>query len=146
MGKIDQGVVMLWAACHLFRKDLTYIGYNGTGKQVRDVLHIDDLCDLVLTQIGRIGEFQGEIFNAGGGLKNSVSLQEMTAICQEITGGTIPIRVDPVTRPNDLIWYVTDNSQVSQTFGWEPHRSVRDTISDITRWMNANRDIISNIL
>jgi len=146
MGKVDQGVVMLWVACHLFRKDLTYIGYNGTGKQVRDVLHIDDLCDLVLLQINRLDEFNGEIFNVGGGLKNSASLQEMTTICREVTGETIPLRSDPETRPNDLIWYITDNYKVFRSFGWEPKRTVKDTIADIHQWLRSNRDLLSNII
>ena len=146
MGKVDQGVVMLWVACHLFRKDLTYIGYNGTGKQVRDVLYIDDLCDLVLLQIKRLDEFNGEIFNVGGGQKNSASLQEMTALCREITGETIPIRADPQTRSNDLIWYITDNSRVSRSFGWEPKRTIKDTITDINLWLRSNRDILYNII
>lgn len=146
MGKIDQGVVMLWAACHFFRKDLTYIGYNGTGKQVRDVLHIDDLCELILKQMERLDESRGEIFNVGGGSQNNISLQEMTAICQEITGETIPICSDPVTRPNDLIWYITDTSRVSRLFNWKPKRTVNDTIRDIIRWLGSNKEILNNII
>jgi len=145
MGKVDQGVVMLWVACHLFKRDLSYIGYNGTGKQVRDVLHIDDLCDLILLQIYRFDEFNGEIFNVGGGLENSISLQEMTAICNEVTGQAASISAVTRTRPNDLIWYVTDNSRVSRAFGWKPKRSVKDTITDISQWIRSNRDIVSNV-
>lgn len=145
MGKVDQGVVMLWAASHLFRRDLSYIGYNGTGKQVRDVLHIDDLCDLIRLQIPRIGEFNGDIFNAGGGQTNSISLREMTDICRNVTGETTPIHSVTETRPNDLIWYVTDNSHVSRTFSWKPERTVRDTVLDINQWLCANREIVSNI-
>jgi CDP-paratose 2-epimerase len=145
MGKVDQGVVMHWVACHLFRKDLTYTGYNGTGKQVRDVLHIDDLCDLVLLQTDRFDEFNGEIFNVGGGLNNSASLQEMTTLCREITGETIPIASSPRTRSNDLIWYITDNSRVSRSFGWEPKRTVKETITDIHQWLRSNRDLLYTI-
>jgi CDP-paratose 2-epimerase len=145
MGKVDQGVVMLWVACHLFKRELTYIGYNGTGKQVRDVLHIDDLSDLILLQINRFDEFNGEIFNVGGGLKNSASLQEMTALCREITGETIPLGSVTRTRPNDLIWYITDNSRVSRSFDWKPKRTVKNTITDINQWLQSNRDIVSNI-
>jgi CDP-paratose 2-epimerase len=145
MGKVDQGVVMLWVACHLFKRELTYIGYNGTGKQVRDVLHIDDLSDLILLQIKRLDECNGEIFNVGGGLKNSISLQEMTALCREITGETIPVGSVTQTRQNDLIWYVTDNSRVSHTFGWRPRRTVKDTITDINLWLRSNRDLVNNV-
>ena len=145
MGKVDQGVVMLWVACHLFKRDLSYIGYNGTGKQVRDVLHIDDLCDLILLQIQRFDEFNGEIFNVGGGRENSISLQEMTALCKEVTGQATSISTVSQTRPNDLIWYVTDNSRVSRAFGWKPKKSVKDTITDISQWIRSNRDIVSNV-
>jgi len=145
MGKVDQGVVMFWAASHLFKKDLAYIGYGGTGKQVRDVLHIDDLCDLVLLQMEKMNEFSGEIFNVGGGHRNSVSLQEMTAVCREVTGNRIPIRSIPETRSNDLIWYISDISKVSRSFDWLPKRTVKHTITDITGWLGANRELLYNI-
>lgn len=145
MGKVDQGVVMLWVASHFFKRELTYIGYHGTGKQVRDVLHIDDLSDLILLQIQRLDEFNGEIFNVGGGRKNSISLQEMTALCREITGETTSLGSVTETRPNDLIWYVTDNSCVSHAFGWQPRRTVKDTIADIHQWLYSNRDIVSTV-
>jgi CDP-paratose 2-epimerase len=70
----------------------------------------------------------------------------MTAICQDITGETIPIHTDPVTRPNDLIWYITDNARVSRAFSWEPKQSVKDTIRDIDQWLRSNRDLLSNIM
>jgi CDP-paratose 2-epimerase len=91
MGKTDQGVVTLWMAKHYWKQSLKYIGYGGKGKQVRDILHIDDLIDLVDMQIHQIEKFTGKVFNAGGGYENSVSLQEMTNICNEITGNVINI-------------------------------------------------------
>jgi CDP-paratose 2-epimerase len=51
MAKSDQGVIALWVAAHAFNRSLKYIGFGGSGKQVRDFLHIDDFCDLVLDQI-----------------------------------------------------------------------------------------------
>jgi CDP-paratose 2-epimerase len=146
MGKIDQGVVMLWVACHLFRKNLTYIGYDGSGKQVRDVLHVDDLCSLILRQVEQIEDNNGEIFNVGGGTSNSISLQEMSTLCREITGENIPIGSDPETRSNDLTWYITDISKVTSSCNWKPQYSVKDTISDIYRWLESNRDILYNII
>src|SRR5438477_348415 len=67
MGKVDQGFVALWVARHLFEGRLSYIGFGGSGKQVRDVLHVDDLCDLVTRQIARLDDVGGEVFNVGGG-------------------------------------------------------------------------------
>ena len=63
MGKTDQGVVTLWMAKHYWKQSLKYIGYGGTGKQVRDILHVDDLVDLVDLQIHEIEKFVGKIFN-----------------------------------------------------------------------------------
>src|SRR6185369_10242395 len=91
MGKIDQGVVVLWVARHVYGGKLDYIGYGGTGKQVRDVLHIDDLCDLVEIEIDRFENLGGSVFAVGGGRSSSTSLLELTSLCRRITGNTIPI-------------------------------------------------------
>ena len=146
MGKVDQGVIVLWVANHLFNRSLSYIGYGGQGKQVRDVLHIVDLCRLVEIQISDIDTYNGEVFNVGGGLANSVSLMELTDICRNVTGKTIPITSIVETRPNDLIWYVTDNSKITACSGWSPEKSVQDTITDITRWINEHSSSLIRIL
>src|SRR3954468_17339057 len=73
MVKSDQGVVTLWAAAHYFKRPLRYIGFGGTGKQVRDIVHIDDVCDLVADQVARFESYAGGLFNAGGGLRHSAS-------------------------------------------------------------------------
>ena len=75
MGKVDQGVFSLWMARHLKGGTLTYNGWNGLGKQVRDLLHIDDLADLVVTQVDAFETLDGQMFNAGGGRACSLSLQ-----------------------------------------------------------------------
>jgi CDP-paratose 2-epimerase len=89
MGKTDQGVVTLWMAKHFWKQSLKYIGYGGIGKQVRDILHIDDLVALIDLQIHNIEKFENKVYNAGGGIRNSASLLEMTAICEKITGNKI---------------------------------------------------------
>ena len=67
MGKVDQGVFAWWLLSHLFRRPLSYIGYGGTGKQVRDLLHIDDLVDLVDDQLAEPERWSGVTANVGGG-------------------------------------------------------------------------------
>jgi len=91
MGKVDQGFLVLWAARHLYGGELSYIGFGGKGKQVRDVLHIDDLYALLRLQLKDIRRHSGKIYNVGGGRDNSVSLCELTGICQRITGRKIRI-------------------------------------------------------
>jgi CDP-paratose 2-epimerase len=146
MGKTDQGVVTLWMAKHYWKQSLKYIGYGGKGKQVRDILHVDDLVSLIDIQIHNIEKFTGKIYNVGGGLSNSASLQEMTAICQKITGNTI--RIDEVveTRTADLRIYITDNSKIEQEIGWKPKKSVETIFQDIYNWIKENEDQLELIL
>src|SRR5471032_1638363 len=72
-GKVDQGVASLWVLSHHFGRPLSYIGYGGAGKQVRDFLHVDDLCDLLVEQIRNFDQWDGWLGNVAGGLANTVS-------------------------------------------------------------------------
>ncbi len=146
MGKVDQGFVTLWAARHLYGGSLQYIGFGGKGLQVRDILHIDDLFELIDWQMKNIQNYRGNVFNVGGGPKISVSLLELTEICNKISGNTIKIGVQPETHPADIPYYVTDNSDVSSNTGWKPKRSVADIINDIFSWLRANQENLRNIL
>jgi CDP-paratose 2-epimerase len=146
MGKVDQGVVVLWVAKHLFRQGLSYIGFGGTGKQVRDILHVQDLYDLLEIQLDRFAELDGEVFNVGGGVPISVSLQELTALCREHTGNTIPIQAVSETRPQDLICYLTDCRKVQAHTGWRPRLGAGTIISEITAWIREHRAELEPIL
>jgi CDP-paratose 2-epimerase len=146
MGKTDQGVVTLWMAKHYWKQSLKYIGYGGTGKQVRDILHIDDAVALIDFQLHNIGLFEGKVFNAGGGLENSASLKQMTQICEEITGNRISIGSEETTRTADLRIFVTDNSAITAATGWKPEKSVKDVFSDIYRWIQENEASLEGIL
>jgi CDP-paratose 2-epimerase len=146
MGKTDQGVVTLWMAKHFWNQSLKYIGYGGTGKQVRDILHVDDLVDLIDMQIHQMEKFNGKIYNVGGGLVNSASLLEMTAICQKITGNKITIGSETQTRPADLRMYITDNSLIAKEIGWKPKKSVETIFKDIYNWIKDNEKQLETIL
>ena len=146
MGKTDQGVVTLWMARHYWKSPLKYIGYGGTGKQVRDILHVDDLVRLVDMQIHDIGRFQNKIYNAGGGLQNSASLLEMTAICEKITGNKITISREQENRPADLRLFITNHSKLTESTGWHPHKSVEDVFADIFAWIGKNEKQLKTIL
>jgi CDP-paratose 2-epimerase len=146
MGKVDQGVMVLWIAKHYFKQQLGYFGYGGTGKQIRDMLHVADLVRLVDWQLHNIDAVNGEIFNAGGGLQTSASLQELTKICQEVTGNVIPIQSVPETRTADIRLYVTDNSRVTARTGWAPQIGIRQIVEEITEWLAANETDLAPIL
>lgn len=146
MGKIDQGVVVLWIAKHIFNSKLLYIGYGGTGKQVRDILHIDDLYRLIRLQVNAINNHSGQIYNVGGGREVSLSLCELTKLCAEITGEAVQIGVDLEKREADIPYYVSDFSKVRKASGWKPEKSVRDIVYDVTNWIMDNKQHLEPIL
>lgn len=146
MGKTDQGVVTLWMAKHFWKQPLKYIGYGGSGKQVRDILHVDDLVKLIDKQVHNIENFENKIYNAGGGSQNSVSLMEMTAMCEKITGNKIKIESIAETRTADLRIFITDNSQIEMETHWKPVKTVEDIFTDIFSWIRENEEQLKPIL
>jgi CDP-paratose 2-epimerase len=145
MGKTDQGVVALWVAKHIFGGELNYIGFGGEGKQVRDILHVDDLFSLLTLQLKALGDISGHVFNVGGGTENSLSLKELTALCQKYTGNHIKIGSIKENRKGDIKIYITDNSLVSQKFGWRPMIGCERTIEETSRWIRQNKEILEPI-
>jgi CDP-paratose 2-epimerase len=137
-GKVDQGVFTHWMLAHYFKKPLKYIGFGGKGKQVRDLLHINDLFSLIDLQISKIDSASGNIYNAGGGRGVSLSLLEAARLCREITGNRIAIGQDTENRPGDIAIYLTDNKKVSSAFGWRPQKTANEILSDIYQWIRAN--------
>ncbi|MEK7239643.1 MAG: NAD-dependent epimerase/dehydratase family protein [Gemmatimonadota bacterium] len=138
MGKVDQGVFSLWMSRYVFGGTLRYQGWGGQGKQVRDVLHIDDACDLMLAQLGDWSAVSGRTWNAGGGLASSLSLAETTALCEEISGTRRSLSSDAATHPSDVRVYVTDQRALTAALGWRPQRSARRVLEDLHTWMTAN--------
>ena len=146
MGKVDQGVFVLWVAAHYFQKPLNYIGYGGTGKQVRDLLHVQDLLRLVDYQLKHFAELDGEVFNVGGGASNSLSLIETTKLCQAITGKPTQVQACPEGRPGDIPIFITDSSKVIDKTGWQPTIKPEACLQDIYQWISKNEAILSSIL
>jgi CDP-paratose 2-epimerase len=146
MGKVDQGFVVLWAARHLYGGTLSYQGFGGEGRQVRDVLHVEDLYALLKRQIASLETCNGKIFNVGGGPDRSVSLSELTAFCVARVGRAIRIGQDLNTNAADIPFYVSDNSAVSSLTGWGPAHSLSDTLDDIFAWLIDNRANLEHIL
>jgi len=144
-GKSDQGIVTHWLTSHAWKKNLKYIGYGGMGKQVRDVLHIEDLYELITIQINEIEKFNGQTFNIGGG-DQSVSLAELTQICSEITGNYLSIDYDLNERIGDIRIYKTDNRKITKFSGWQPKISVLKTVEDIHEWFVQNEIKLKEVL
>ena len=146
IGKVDQGVIVLWAAKHFYKQPLTYIGYGGTGKQVRDILHVRDLYRLLEIQINDMDSYNGEIFNVGGGLERTVSLLELTLLCKKYTGNMIPIKSIKEDRAGDIRIYITDNTRILDKSGWKPKISVDQIIYEISIWIKDNSEQLRPIL
>jgi CDP-paratose 2-epimerase len=138
MGKVDQGVFTYWMLAFYFRRPLSYIGYGGTGKQVRDLLHVEDLGDLIDDQLTQPERWAGRTFNVGGGREVSLSLRETTELCRELTGNELDIGTSDEDRPGDVRVYISDASRIDAFAGWRPRRSARDVMRDIYEWVNAN--------
>ena len=117
-GQIDQGIVAFWLLAHHFGRPLDYIGLAGSGKQVRDLLHIDDLVGLIELQLGDPEHWRGVVANVGGGTACSTSLLELTAICRAITGRTVPVNASTDERPNDIPVYISDCTGCSALTRW----------------------------
>ncbi len=135
MGREDQGLVAHWMLAHVLRRPLDYIGFGGRGQQVRDVLHVDDLVDLLAAQLDRRDAWTGDVFNVGGGPANAVSLVELTRLCEAASGVHLDIGSRPETRPGDVPLYVTDISRVRERFGWQPARTLDDVGRDVHGWI-----------
>lgn len=146
MGKVDQGVVALWIAKHVYEGSLSYIGYNGSGKQVRDLLHVSDLFDLLVLQLENWDACCGQIFNVGGGQKVSLSLRELTELCQRTTGKKVPITEVRENRPNDIPLYISDCRKVENALGWTPSHTPEMIIEEMTKWIVDNKAMLAPIL
>ncbi|HYC82153.1 MAG TPA: NAD-dependent epimerase/dehydratase family protein [Solirubrobacterales bacterium] len=146
MGKVDQGVFTHWMLAHHFRNPLTYIGFGGEGKQVRDLLHVEDLVDLVERQLLAPEDWDGRTVNVGGGREVSLSLRETTAICRELTGNEVPITPVAETRQGDVPIYLSDCGRLFNLDEWRPRRDAEQVLRDIHDWISSDEERIARAL
>lgn len=143
-GCSDQGWVAIWVIKHILQAtDLSYIGYDG--EQIRDVLHIYDVANLIDKQCQYLKRFRiNEVYNVGGGPSNAISLRDASEICSKITGNSLDIRTEAEPRYADQKRFVVDNSRVSDTFGWAPTTSVKATFLDVYRWAMLDKKALED--
>lgn len=146
MGKVDQGVAVLWVARHHFGGPLSYIGFGGTGKQVRDFLHVEDLFELLHEQLRHVSVHSGQVYNVGGGPEGSLSLRELTELCRGATGKTIAIGSEEATRPGDVRIYLTDTSKVRSVVAWKPRWTVDRIVESIAGWIRDHEPALRPII
>jgi CDP-paratose 2-epimerase len=144
-GKVDQGFVSHWVWCHIFKKKLNYIGFGGYGNQVRDILHVNDLCELIFKQINKINIIKNKTFLVCGGKKNAISLRILTSMCQSLIGNACKIYKKNETSIYDISYFVGSNALVSKVYEWFPKRRVEKILEDVYEWQLNNIKLLKNI-
>lgn len=109
---------------------------SGDGKQVRDVLHADDMVKLYFTAIGKIGLVKGQVFNVGGGIANSLSLLELFSLLESLTGVTLKFERLP-WRASDQRFFVADIRKANLLLGWFPEVTPRSGVNGMLDWLSS---------
>jgi CDP-paratose 2-epimerase len=146
MGKVDQGVFTYWMLAHHFRRPLQYIGFGGHGKQVRDLLHVEDLVELLDEQLLDRRRWDGVRVNVGGGHVRSLSLLEATALCEEISGHRVECSSVCETRAGDVPVYISDCRELEALSQWRPRHGAREVLADIHSWICAHEEDLRHVL
>jgi CDP-paratose 2-epimerase len=133
-GTEDQG----WVAHFLLRALRGEpITIYGDGRQVRDLLYIDDAVDAYLRARAHIGALSGQVFNLGGGPRNAVSLLELLARFAELRMASPPVRFAE-WRPGDQRYYVSDTSKFERLAGWRARTGVQGGLRRLHDWLVAS--------
>jgi len=143
-GKADQGILSYWIHSFNERKPLSYLGFGGTGLQVRDALHPQDIAPLLVSQMQTPDKDAPSIINLGGGLENSTSLLELSSWCTN-RFGSMEILASSESRPMDAPWIVMDYSVAKQYWGWTPQTQIGNILDEIAVHAEQNPNWLSFI-
>ncbi len=137
----DQGWVAWFTIATLADKPITIYG---DGKQVRDVLYVDDLVAAFKMATAQIDKTSGKIYNIGGGMTNTMSLLELVELLKKYQAKDIkPTFGD--WRPGDQPVYVSDIRKAANEFGWQPTVKVEDGVKRLTEWVKANQALFTAV-
>ena len=131
-GTEDQG----WVAHFLIRARAgTPITIYGDGRQVRDILHVQDAVAAYRRILENMQTVSGRAFNVGGGPRNAVSLLDVISVSERLLGR--PVRTSfAATRVGDQAWYVSDTSALEAATGWSPNIGWQDGLAALSRWLD----------
>lgn len=141
MGVEDQGWVAWFTIAAMLDKQITIYG---NGKQVRDILYIDDLVEAYLSATDNIHKTAGQVFNIGGGAENTMSLLELIEFLEEFFHKKIELKFDE-WRPGDQPVYISDITKAKNTFNWEPKNSPQEGVRKLVDWVNQNKDLFKYV-
>ena len=137
-GNEDQGWVAHFLYSVLEGRPITIYG---DGYQVRDVLHVHDLIDAMQAASAQQTTVAGQIYNVGGGIERSVSVREMLTEIGDLVGRRPQLRYSAI-RPGDQPLYISNTDKLTQQTAWTQTRSMRDIITSIHQFWQANRDLL----
>ena len=129
-GRADQGIFSYWINAYLRRRPLRYIGFGGTGHQVRDCLHPRDLIPLLQKQTAAPQGQPVRLVNLGGGASHAMSLAELSAWCSGRFGAHA-VASEPAMRRFDIPWLVMDSTLAGSAWGWQPQTSLEQILEEI---------------
>lgn len=128
-GKADQGIFSFWIHSYHARRPLRYIGFGGSGHQVRDCLHPRDLAALLALQLKQ-PDRGGKVLNVSGGIHSSISLAGLSDWCARRFGNHT-IGSEPQNRPFDVPWLVLDSSVAEREWNWRPQITLEKILDEI---------------
>jgi len=141
-GKADQGIFSFWIHSFREKKPLKYIGFNGTGHQVRDALHPKDLVPLLSRQMLEPDWEAPKIINVGGGIENSMSLKQLSNWCEKRFGHNEVISSSE-SRPMDAPWIVMDSTVAQNTWNWSVKSKLEQILDEIADHAEKNPNWLS---
>lgn len=136
-GRADQGIFSYWIHSFREKRPLEYIGFGGSGFQVRDVMHPKDLEPLLWKQMNNPSAETPKVLNLGGGVQNSMSLNQLTSWCEKHLGPNDVI-ASQIERPMDAPWIVMDSSLAEEAWDWKPQKTVNEILHEIAIHANEN--------
>jgi CDP-paratose 2-epimerase len=128
-GRVDQGIFSYWIHAYRCRRSLRFIGFGGSGHQVRDCLHPRDLVPLLVKQMGAAGK-HGGVVNASGGADHAMSLAQLSDWCRR-RFGPHEVGREPADRLYDVPWLVLNSDRAEQVWGWRPQTALADLLDEI---------------
>jgi len=142
MGVEDQGWVAWFIIAAVTGRPITIYG---DGKQVRDVLFVEDLLDLYDVAVSEIAVTAGQVYNVGGGPENVLSVwAEFGPLLERLLGRPIPVSYGD-WRPGDQRVYVSDIGKAKQKLGWEPRVGVEEGVERLYEWVVENRELFRDM-
>jgi CDP-paratose 2-epimerase len=138
-GTPDQGIFSYWIHAHARRRPLRYIGFDGTGKQKRDLFHPRDLAALIDLQMNAARSDGQRIYCAGGGRKNAISLARLNSWCDTRFGPHAP-SADTRPRRYDIPWVIMDSGDAGRDFHWRVEIPMERIFEEIAQHAERHPD------